>query len=69
MASLKRKRLSLTRKYQAIAQVESGTKPSNVTKKYVVHRNTISGKGKNLRVGENRMRMNNLLISGTILKE
>ena len=42
MASLKRKRLSLSEKYKAISEVESGTKPSKVAEKYGVLRNTIS---------------------------
>ena len=42
MASLKWKRLSLSEKYKAITKVESGTKPSMVTEKYGVPRNTIS---------------------------
>ena len=42
MACLERKRLSSSEKYKAITEVESGTKPSKVTKKYGVLRNTIS---------------------------
>ena len=53
MASLKGKRLSLSGKYKAIPWVGSGTKSSKVAKKYVVPRNTISGKRKNVRDGQN----------------
>ena len=42
MASLKRKRLSLPNKYEAITTVESGTKPSKLADKYDVSRNTKS---------------------------
>ena len=42
MASLKRKRLSLSEKYKAITEVESGKKPSKKTEKYGVPRNAIS---------------------------
>ena len=42
MASLKRKRLSLSEKYSGITEVESGMKPSKVAEKYGVPRNTIS---------------------------
>ena len=42
MTSLKRKRLSLSKKYEAITEVESGTKPLKVAEKYGVLRNTIS---------------------------
>ena len=35
MASLKRKRLSLSNKYKAITEVESGTKPSKIAKNMV----------------------------------
>ena len=42
MASLKRKRLSLSEKYNGITEVESGTKPSKVAEKYGFPRNTIS---------------------------
>ena len=61
--------------------MESGTKPSKAAKRYVAPRNTISGKMRHVRVRQNlnlekvlfdwfkRMGINNLLISGTILKE
>ena len=39
MASLKRKRLSLSEKYKVISKLEWGTKPSKVPKKYDVPRN------------------------------
>ena len=39
MASLKRKRLSLSEKYKPITEVESGTKPTKVAEKYAVPRN------------------------------
>ena len=42
MENLKRKRLSLSEKYKAITDVESGTKLSKVAKKYGVPRNTMS---------------------------
>ena len=42
MASLKRKKLSLSEKYKAITKVESGTKPLKVAEKYGAPRNTIS---------------------------
>ena len=42
MTGLKKKRLSLSEKYNAITKVESGTKPSMVAKKYAASRNTIS---------------------------
>ena len=41
MANLKRKRLSLSEKCKAITEVESGTKPSNIAKKFDVPRTTI----------------------------
>ena len=42
MASLKRKKLSLSEKYKAITEVESGTEPLKVAEKYGAPRNTIS---------------------------
>ena len=42
MVSLKRKRLSLSKKYKAITEVASGTKPSKVAEKYDVPRYTRS---------------------------
>ena len=42
IASLKRKRLSLSEKYRAIIEAGLETKPSKVTEKYSVPRNTIS---------------------------
>ena len=41
MASLKRKGISLFEKYNAITEVESGTKLSKVTRKYCTPRSTI----------------------------
>ena len=42
MPSLKRKRFSLSEKYNAITEVELGTKPSKVAEKYGALRNAIS---------------------------
>ena len=41
MASLKRKRISLFEKYNAITEVQSRAKPSKVTRKYCAPRSTI----------------------------
>ena len=42
MTSLKRNNLSLSEKYKAITEVESGTKPSKLAEKYGVPRNIVS---------------------------
>ena len=42
MSSIQRKRTSLSQKYKAIVDLESGLKPSKVAEKFNVPRNTIS---------------------------
>ena len=42
MSTVKRKRVSLSEKYKAITELESGIKPSKVAEKYHVPRNTVS---------------------------
>ena len=42
MVSLKRKRLSLSERYKAITEVESGTKPSKAARKLGIPRIIIS---------------------------